>query len=375
MFIYYSIFSIALILCYLIIILLYIFYWNLLEEWEIPSNHSFGTKVSLVIAARNEANNIKQCLEAVLAQTYPAELLEIWVVNDHSEDDTAKIVTNFQEKNVHLLNLPKGKSGKKQAIQMAIEQSKGVLIVTTDADCVMGEDWLKYLVSYYEENQSKLIAAPVSFHKGNSIFELFQTLDFMGMMAVSGAGIKGRFMNMCNGANLAYERAAFDAVNGFEGIDHLASGDDMLLMQKIAKKYPTQIGYLKNKDAQTLTSAKPTVKTFLQQRVRWASKSSAYTNWQTLAILAVVWLLCISMVLDLILISYNYLFLFWFLFKFIAKGFADFFFLGMMTLFFDRPKLMRAFIPSLFFHWWYIVVVGFLGNVSKRYEWKGRKVS
>jgi cellulose synthase/poly-beta-1,6-N-acetylglucosamine synthase-like glycosyltransferase len=330
--------------------------------------------VSLVIAARNEANNIKQCLEAVLVQTYPAELLEILVVNDHSEDDTAKIVTNFQEKNIHLLNLPKNKTGKKQAIQIAIEQSKGVLIVTTDADCVMGEDWLQYLVSYYEENQSKLIAAPVSFHKGNSIFELFQTLDFMGMMAVSGAGIKGRFMNMCNGANLAYERAAFDAVNGFEGIDHLASGDDMLLMQKIAKKYPTQIGYLKNKDAQTLTYAKPTVKTFLQQRVRWASKSSTYTNWQTLATLAVVWLLCISMVLDLILISYNYLFLFWFLFKFIAKGFADFFFLGMMTLFFDRPKLMRAFIPSLFFHWWYIVVVGFLGNVSKRYEWKGRKV-
>lgn len=374
MFIYYSIFSILLILCYLIIIFLYIFYWNLLEEWEIPSNHSFRTKVSLVIAARNEANNIKQCLEAVLVQTYPAELLEILVVNDHSEDDTAKIVTNFQEKNIHLLNLPKNKTGKKQAIQIAIEQSKGVLIVTTDADCVMGEDWLQYLVSYYEENQSKLIAAPVSFHKGNSIFELFQTLDFMGMMAVSGAGIKGRFMNMCNGANLAYERAAFDAVNGFEGIDHLASGDDMLLMQKIAKKYPTQIGYLKNKDAQTLTYAKPTVKTFLQQRVRWASKSSTYTNWQTLATLAVVWLLCISMVLDLILISYNYLFLFWFLFKFIAKGFADFFFLGMMTLFFDRPKLMRAFIPSLFFHWWYIVVVGFLGNVSKRYEWKGRKV-
>jgi cellulose synthase/poly-beta-1,6-N-acetylglucosamine synthase-like glycosyltransferase len=353
----------------------YIFYWNLLEEWAIPPKNSFQTKVSLIIAARNEADNIKECLEAVLAQTYPTTLLEVWVVNDHSEDETTTVVNSFQESHLHLLNLPDDKTGKKQAIKVAIEQSTGTLIVTTDADCVMGKDWLKYLVSYYEKYKHKLIAAPVSFHRERSIFQRFQTLDFMGMMAVSGAGIKGQFMNMCNGANLAYERAAFDAVNGFEGIDHLASGDDMLLMQKIASKYPAQIGYLKNNQAQTFTTPKPTIKTFLQQRVRWASKSSAYTNWQTLAILIVVWVLCLSMVLDLVLIPYDSIFLFWFLFKFIAKGFADFFFLGMMTLFFDRPKLMRAFIPSLFFHWWYIVIVGFLGNVSKRYEWKGRKVS
>lgn len=374
MFITYSIFSIALILCYLFIILAYIFYWNLLEEWDIPSNKTFQTKVSLIIAARNEADNIKGCLEAVLAQTYPKTLLEIWVVNDHSEDETAAIVNSFQEEYLHLLDLPKDKTGKKQAIQIAIEQSTGTLIVTTDADCIMGKDWLKYLVSYYEEHQSKLIAAPVAFHQEQSIFERFQTLDFMGMMAVSGAGIQGQFMNMCNGANLAYERAAFDAVNGFEGIDHLASGDDMLLMEKIASKYPAQIGYLKNNKAQTLTTPKPSVKAFLEQRIRWASKSSAYTNWQTLAILVVVWVLCLSMLFDFILISYDYMFLFWFLFKFIAKGFADFFFLGMMTLFFDRPKLMRAFIPSLFLHWWYIVTVGFLGNIRKGYAWKGRNV-
>ncbi len=374
MLIFYSTLSIFLILCYLVIILLYIFYWNLIEEWEIPSNYSFRTTVSVIIAARNEADNIQQCLEAILAQSYPSELLDIWIVNDHSEDQTADIVHSFHHKNIHLLNLPPNQRGKKQAIQFAIQHSKGDLIVTTDADCSMGTDWLKYIVSYYQEYPSKLIAAPVSFHRENSIFELFQTLDFMGMMAVSGAGIKGRFMNLCNGANLAYERTAFDAVNGFEGIDHLASGDDMLLMQKIAAQYPNQIAYLKNKQAQTLTYAKPTVKTFLQQRIRWASKSGAYTNWQTIVILAIVWILCLSMIVDLLLTPFNYLFLFWFVFKFIAKGFADFFFLGMMTSFFDRPKLMRAFIPSLFFHWWYISVVGLLGNIIKRYEWKGRKV-
>lgn len=370
----YSIFSIVLILCYLFIILVYIFYWNALKEWEISSETSCQTSVSLIIAARNESANIKQCLQAVLAQTYPTKLLEIWVVNDHSEDDTADIVRSFQAQHLHLLDLPASKTGKKQAIQMAIEQSTGDLIVTTDADCTMEENWLKYLVSFYEEHKSKFIAAPVSFHQETSVFELFQTLDFMGMMAVSGAGIQGQFMNLSNGANLAYERAVFNEVNGFQGIGHLASGDDMLLMQKIAAKYPTKINYLKNPRAQTLTNPKSTIKSFLQQRIRWASKSSAYTNWQTLAILVVVWVLCISMVIDFLLIPCNYLFLFWFLFKFIVKGFADFFFLGMMTTFFGRPKLMRAFVPSLFFHWWYIAIVGLMGNIIKQYEWKGRKV-
>lgn len=374
MFLMYSTFSILLILCYLFIILCYIYYWNQLEEWEIPSKNSYNTPITIIVAARNESDNIGACIDALLAQDYPKHLLEIWIVDDHSEDATAAIVETYEQEFIHLLALPEGKTGKKQAIEAAIQQSTNPLIVTTDADCVMKNRWLSYLVSYYEHHTVKLIAAPVSFHREQSLFERFQSLDFMGMMAVSGAGIKGRFMNICNGANLAYERQAFEVVNGFEGIDHVASGDDMLLMQKIAQKYPNQIGYVKNSNCQTFTRAKETVRAFVQQRIRWTSKSSAYTGWQVLVMLATVWLLCISMVADLFLIPYNRLFLFWLLFKFVVKGIADFFFLGNMALFFNRLELMRSFIPALFLHWWYIVYVGTVGNFVKRYEWKGRKV-
>lgn len=372
----YIILSIVLILCYLVTVGCYVFYWRLLKKWAIPTDWKPKTFATIIVAARNEEANIGACLEAILQQQYPRHLLEIYVVNDHSEDATAAIVQSYQQDHRHLnlLSMPTGVEGKKKAIEQAIKHSKGSLIVTTDADCTMGKDWLNYIISCYEKSQAKFIAAPVSFYREKSWFEYFQTLDFMGMMAVAGAGVRGQFMNMCNGANLAYERAAFEAVNGFEGIGHVASGDDMLLMQKIASQYPNQIAYVKNIESQTFTYAKPTVKSFVQQRVRWTSKSGAYTGWQVLAMLATVWLLCLTMLVDVVLIPLDVVFVYLFLAKFILKGIADFIFLGMMARFFERTAVMRYFIPALFMHWWYIAFVGTLGNLVKRYEWKGRTV-
>ena len=119
-----------------------------------------------------------------------------------------------------------------------------------------------------------------------NLLERFQSLDFCGMMGITGAGIHKKYLLMGNGANLAYEKAVFEEVGGFEGIDHLASGDDILLMQKIAKVYPEQLVFVKNLEAVINTTAQPTWRAFIQQRVRWASKSAQYPqrglpyNWQ-----------------------------------------------------------------------------------------------
>jgi cellulose synthase/poly-beta-1,6-N-acetylglucosamine synthase-like glycosyltransferase len=373
MLITYVIISTVLILCYLIIIGCYIYYWLGLEVWKYPKDYVPQTKIAVVVAARNEEKGIAIFLEALLKQDYPVDLLEIWVVDDHSEDATAAIIKKYRAPHLNLIQLSEGVEGKKQAIATAIEQSQGELIVTTDADCTMNPTWLKYIVSYYEHHQPKFIAAPVSFYQEKTIFERFQTLDFMGMMAVSGAGIAGRFMSMCNGANLAYQRTAYEEVNGFEGIDHVASGDDMLLMQKIADKYPDKIGYVKHSDCQTFTHAKSTLRGFVQQRIRWTSKSGAYTGWQALFMLGTVWLLCLTMLFDFILMPWSTGLMLLFIIKFLLKGLADFFFLRMMARFFGRPKLMRYFLPALFMHWWYIAIVGTLGNWAKNYEWKGRR--
>ena len=128
--------------------------------------------VSIIIVARNEEKNIAACLDAVLAQDYPKEKLEIIVVDDHSTDSTFKIIRSYAEKNAQLkcLQLPENSTGKKQGISFGINVSNGELIVTTDADCKMGIHWLASIVSFYKRSDAKMIVAPVSFYDEITVF-------------------------------------------------------------------------------------------------------------------------------------------------------------------------------------------------------------
>lgn len=354
--------------------------WNSLPEWKIPPAHHPQTRISVVIAARNEEAGIKSCIDSLLQQNYPAYLFEIIIVDDHSADATAEIVVQMNNPRVQLLQLSdfinKGEtqSFKKKAIETGIAHAGGELIVTTDADCVASVGWLHLLASYYEAYRPKFIAAPVSFFEEKNLLERFQSLDILGMMLISGAGIRGRFMHMCNGANLAYPKAVFREVGGFEGIDHLASGDDILLMQKVAARYPGEIGFVKNRAATVFSRAKPDITSFLRQRLRWATKSTSYKEWRVTFFLAMTFFFCSGILLSAILIPFLPPAGFLFLALLAVKLLTDFFFLKKACAFFHRNELMKSFLPGQFLHIAYIVVLGVLGNIVKRYEWKGRKV-
>ena len=357
--------------------------WQSLPVWEIPTTFQAKTIVSVLVPARNESENILNCIHSILNQDYPNSLFEIIVINDHSTDNTAELIAQLNHPQVKLLNLAEllkeddeTQSFKKKAIEIAIAHATGELIVTTDADCIVPKDWLRFFVSYHQKYGSKFIAAPVNFYQEKSLIEKFQSLDFVGMMGITGAGIDQQLMNMCNGANLAYEKKVFNEVNGFEGIDHVASGDDMMLMQKVAEKYPNKIGFIKNKKATVLTLAKPSWTAFLNQRIRWASKSTSYQEWKVTFILAMVFFFCVSIVVNLLLIPFfGNILLIIFVIQLLIKAIADYLLLKEMSNFFDRKDLMKIFWPALFLHLTYIVVVGFLGNLKKDYDWKGRKVS
>jgi cellulose synthase/poly-beta-1,6-N-acetylglucosamine synthase-like glycosyltransferase len=369
-------------LFYIYIITRYIVEWKKINPFKIPASYSPSVLVSILIPARNEAENIRKCLDSIFQQTYPSNLFEIIVIDDHSEDETVQIINNINDPRVKLLKLTdfskpgKHLSFKKKAIEIGISNAKSQLIVTTDADCIAPANWLKTIVAFYETKQLKFIAAPVNFHEEKSMFERFQSLDFLGMMGVTGAGIRGKLMNMCNGANLAYEKKAFEEVNGFEGIDHLASGDDMLLMQKIAQRFPDKIGFVKNIDAVILTKAQPNLNSFMNQRIRWASKTSAYKEWKVTFILIMVFLFCCNIILSFLLIPfYGFLMVLVFIFQLLIKSVMDYFFLNKMANFFNRKDLMNSFIPAQFLHIAYIVGIGFLSVFIKKYYWKGRKTS
>lgn len=357
--------------------------WRELPTWSVPQDFLPTTSISVVIPARNEARNITLCLHSVLQQNYPQILLEIVVIDDHSTDDTAALVANLQAdfSNIRLLKLADFvpdkplNSYKKKAIAIGVAEAKNELIVTTDADCTAQPNWLQLIASLYQEKQAKLIAAPVNFHRERNLLERFQSLDYAGTMVLTGAGIHGRTMRLSNGANLAYPKSVFAELAGFDGNDHLASGDDMFFAQKVANRYPDGVHFLKHPGATVFTEAKPTWRAFLQQRLRWATKSGAYREWQITLVLALVFFFCSNILLSFLLMPFVGVAMFWlFILQFAIKNFFDFQLLQTACRFFNRPDLLRSFFPAQILHTLYIAVVGVLGNLVKEYEWKGRRV-
>lgn len=384
---FYIIICLLLTALYLLLIGTYVFGWTTMPIWNSKKREkNFKTSVCILIPARNEEEHIIDCLRAILEQRYPSELLEIIVIDDFSTDKTVDLVEYLEERveNLQLLKLKdlvteeernNLNSFKKKALELAIARTQQELIITTDADCVMNPLWLQTMVEFYEtENRPQLIAAPVSYKDEQNFVQKFQSLDFMGMMVSTGASVNLGIADMSNGANMAYTRAAFEAVNGFEGIDHIASGDDMLLMTKIAQKFPNQIRFLKNLDATVYTYAQPNWSSFVQQRLRWASKSAQYKDKRITFFLAAVYLFNISIAVNLIIgIFGSIAFLKLVALQFVLKSIFDFVYLRTACRFFNRSELLSVFLPSQLIHILYIIVIGIWSQFGK-FEWKGRQV-
>lgn len=381
---WWAIISLSLALGYVAILIIYSYGWKNLPEWQVPKDYTPSVQCTVIIPARNESENLPACLKSIAEQQYPKSLTQVIVVDDHSTDNTLQIAKKFAighpetevlELKQHLAPDLKFNSFKKEAINVGIKHAKGSLIVTTDADCVLPPDWLMLICSFYEKRNPVFIAAPVGFKDERTLFERFQSLDFLGMMCGTAAGIHLGLKNMSNGANLAYSREAFLKVGGFKGIDHLATGDDILLMQKIAEAYPRRIAFLKSRKAVALTKAKATIHEFISQRVRWASKSTDYKEWMVTFILGWVFLFCIFIVATPFLSPlYGTSVLALFVVLLGVKTLADFFYLRMMAKFFRRTELMKSYLPSQILHILYIVTVGIMGNLVRQYHWKGRRV-
>ncbi len=332
--------------------------------------------VSVIIPARNEAAHIQNCLISLFSQTYPRVYTEILVVNDFSTDETADLVTKFSDK-CRLLNLSDYlanpvNSYKKKAIETGIAHSSGELIICTDADCIMGPDWIRSLVSAYQKENRVFIAAPVKIIPDGSRLSVFQTLDFISLQGITGAAVYKNLYPMCNGANLAYSRKAFDAVGGFADIDHIASGDDMLLMKKIQSAFPGRSGYIKDPHAIVSTISAGNIRTFLNQRIRWASKISHYNHPATFLTLAWVYLLNLLLLL-LFFACFFYGHWKWLLLLIACKTISEYFFVSKVAGFFGQQSLMKYFILCQPFHIIYTVIAGSFGSFG-RYEWKNRNV-
>ncbi len=381
-------------LVYVVLIIYYRQSWVSISDIKLPnSDIKPNTKISVIIPARNEEQNIKACLDSLVEQSYPKNLFEVLVIDDHSNDNTAAVVLNYRQQNIKLITLKEFvatnqiNSYKKKAIEIAIQQSTGNLMVTTDADCIIPPNWLQTIAAFYEEKKPEFIVMPVSINCSNRFIEIFQALDFMTLQGITGASVHKKFHSMCNGANLAYTKKAFNEVNGFTGIDTIASGDDMLLMHKIYKQNPAAVLFLKSKEVIVQTQPVKNLKEFFNQRIRWASKADKYDDKRIFGVLLMVYLFNLLLLLLPVIalfknIYFNFqlypltlvftLLEFW-LFILLIKTITELFFLIPVAKFFNKQRLLWLFPIMQPIHILYTLIAGWLGKFGS-YKWKGRSV-
>ena len=389
---------------YTAIIIYYAIAWLSLPNWQLATTQPIPkgladspitAQLSIIIPARNEEDNIGACIQSILNQSYSKNLYEIIVVNDHSTDATASIVKTFNEPNIKCVDLinfigNETNSFKKKGIEVGIAQANGELIITTDADCVAPPNWLQTIAAFYEEKKPDLIVMPVSIFPtpsgvglGVRFIEIFQALDFMTLQGITGSAVHKKIHSMCNGANLAYTKKAFNTVNGFAGINNIASGDDMMLMHKIYSENKKGIVYLKSAAVIVQTKPVKTITEFINQRIRWASKADKYEDKRMLPVLIVVYFFnLLLLILPIIAFLSNLKFLifnfqfstlqFWF-WVLLFKMVIEIIFLIPVAKFFNKLPLLFLFPLMQPFHIIYTVIAGWLGKFG-RYSWKGRQV-
>jgi cellulose synthase/poly-beta-1,6-N-acetylglucosamine synthase-like glycosyltransferase len=259
-------------------------------------------------------------------------------------------------------------SFKKKAIEKAVSHAKGDWIVTTDADCIIPKHWLQLYNAYIQKYQPVFVAAPVMFIKERGILNEFQLLDFLALQGITAAAVGAGKHSMSNGANLAFEKSAFIAVGGYQGVDQIASGDDMFLMHKMKVTLSNRIGYLFHPGAIVLTKAISNWKQFMMQRIRWSSKARYYDDNSIFWVLLLVYLYNLSLLIALLAGAYYTL-----LISILCKITLELFFLTPVSRFYKMSTELLYFPLFQPLHIIYTLMAGFFGQV-KTYTWKGRRV-
>ena len=325
------------------------------------------TSFTIVVPFRNEKENLPNLLHSISLLNYPKELVEVILVDDDSEDEFR--IQNLEFRIQMIKNVRKSNSPKKDAIETAIQIAKNDWIITTDADCLVQKDWLTIYDQYIQENEVEMLASGVCYLPKNGFLSAFQNLDFLSLQGatIGSSGINQPFM--CNGANFAYSKSFFKELNGFQGNETIASGDDVFLLQKAVSVAPKKVGFLLAKESIVATKPAGTWSELFQQRVRWASKSTGYSSVYGKLLALVVfggnlaWI--VSFLLWLTSLLDQNIFM-----LFVALKFLIDFILLYKTANFFESKLQYVLASSLLYPFFSVSVAVY--SLFGKYSWKGR---
>ena len=325
------------------------------------------TSFSIVVPFRNEKENLPNLLHSISLLNYPKDLVEVILVDDDSEEVFSVQYSVFSLKVIK--NERKSNSPKKDAIETAIQIAKNDWIITTDADCLVQKDWLVIYDQYIQKNEVEMMASGVCYLPKNGFLSAFQNLDFLSLQGatIGSFGIGKPFM--CNGANFAYSKHFFKELNGFQGNDSIASGDDVFLLQKAILVAQKKVGFLFAKESIVATKSVETWLDLFQQRVRWASKSKGYSSVYGKMLALVVfggnlaWIITFLFWLFQLIDPYIFV-------LFIASKFLIDFILLYKTANFFESKVQYVLASSLLYPFFSVSVAVY--SLFGDYSWKGR---
>ncbi len=336
---------------------------------EVAPSH----KVSVVVPMRNEASRAAACVRSLRRQRYAEGMLEFIIVDDHSTDGTAGLAREAMrgDPRFRVLTLDgNSAAGKKAALEAGIGESAGEIILTTDADCVHGPDWVATMAAAVSSGND-LAAGPVLYDETPAFMCGVQALEFLGLMGV-GAGLFGTgYPRLCNGANLAYKKEAWNRAGGFSMHRKTAGGDDHFLLHAVVYEGGGRADFVAAPGAIVRCPASPSFRAFISQRIRWASKGrlSGDARFKAFLVLLFFYLASCCAAPFIAALSPWAFVLACALFG--LKIAAD------LSVLFPAARLFKAPIRAVdlgiaeLLHPFYLVFVSLAGTIGS-YEWKGR---
>ena len=337
--------------------------------------------VTVVVIAKDESQNIQSCLKSILSN--PVELLhQIIIVDDHSDDDTITQIEALAHPKIKILQLSNypdlaqfGSSYKKSGLHYALDHCETQWVMTTDGDCIVRNSWIEAMLNKSEQSKSDMLTGPIVLRGDDSVMQRWQSIEMMGTMAGTMAGIESDSYHSANAANMLFQKA--DYLCYLEAETHnYASGDDVFFVQWMAKN-GKRLGFIKDYKAIVTTEVESTLRGLYQQRLRWSTKTMAYPDIGMKLFMALIFLFHALIFINFLLagVLMNSWLLYAGLIMLLVKAILDFRLLHRLKSFFDYPySLTKGFFNMIFLHSLYILLIGINGLFVRNYIWKGRKV-
>jgi cellulose synthase/poly-beta-1,6-N-acetylglucosamine synthase-like glycosyltransferase len=338
-----------------------------------PSPPAIWPDVSVVIAARNESDHIQDCLQALAHSNYDPQKIEIILVDDGSEDETVSKALSLNLEQLKLFQLPKdGEGGKKVAIDFGVEKAMNEIILTTDADCIPGDDWIRSMTGFLLGEGCDIVGGRVEISESRPGLQQFQHFEYMGNMVATNDGISSGTYFSGNGANMAFKQNVY--VRFLESSSQSwSAGQDVFFVQWAAQNN-YQVGFNKTMDAVVKTFPVCSWKEFFWQRVRWASKTTTYVNLKMIILAGIVFLYNATIPALVIAAIWHLEFVFLSFILFTVKIIGDL----VMVSSIERTlgsRITPWLVPFYsFLHMLYMLVFGLIGIWRPYYSWKGRRI-